>query len=158
MTSQKGRTFLKAATVVALAAALAGCMGWVPGRQSYWDAKVKEMCEKDGGVQILEKLHITRTDIEFLEKVDGKISVPIKELAHPRSPAYAVNKSEILRDGNPGVWRSEWEIVRRTDNVIVARWVAYTRVGGDFPSHAHESRFTCPDLTRITTDMQQLFE
>lgn len=96
-------------------------------------------------------------DIDLLGKVDGKIGVPIKNLAHPNAPAYAVNRITILREGNPSVWRSEWEIMRRSDQVVVARWVAYSRSGGDFPSWAHESRFICPNLTKITSELHQLF-
>ena len=138
---------------------LVGCAGYVPGRQSYWDAQVKEMCEKDGGVQIIEKLRITKLDVNLLGGgADGKIDIMIKELAHPRAPVYAVIKETIIREVNPSVWRSESEIVRRVDQVIVARWVAYSRSGGDFPTGlAHDSRFTCPDLKKITSDMQQLF-
>jgi hypothetical protein len=35
---------------------LAGCMGYVPGRQAYWDVQVEKMCKNDGGVAILERL------------------------------------------------------------------------------------------------------
>lgn len=125
-----------------------GCMGYVPGQQSYWDAQVKEMCEKDGGVQIFEKLRISKTDIHLLERTNGNISVLAKNLSHPNAPAYAVNKVTILKEGNPSVWRSEWNIVRRVDKVIVARWVAYSRSGGEVPSPAHGSRITCPDLKK----------
>ena len=135
-----------------------GCDGYMPGRQSYWDAQVKEMCAKDGGVQIIEKMRISKSDIDLLATTDGKISVAVKELANPRAPAYAVNRITLIRDGNPSVWRSEWDIVRRKDQVVVARWVAYSRSGGDIPTGlAHDSRFTCPDMKIITTDMQQLF-
>jgi hypothetical protein len=158
MTERKtAKTFVKAATAVALSVALAGCMGWVPGRQSYWDAKVKEMCEKDGGVQILEVLRISKFGVSLLGKADGMIDVPMESLADPNSPAYAVNKLQVLREGNPAVWRSEWEITRRSDHAIVARTVSYTRSGGDIPSPAHESRFTCPDPKKMLADLQRLF-
>jgi hypothetical protein len=151
------RRILGGTVLASLALGLSGCFGWVPFRQAYWDAKVKEMCEKDGGVTISEKLHISKSDIDLLGRVDGKIGVPMKDLAHPNAPAFAVNQITILRDGNPGVWRSEWAVTRRVDQVIIARVVIYNRSGGDFPSPAHESRFTCPDLKVITSDLQQLF-
>jgi len=152
-------TFVRRIRVLALVVPtlIAGCMGYAPGSQTYWDSQVKEMCEKDGGVRVFERLLISRTDIDLLGRVDGKIGVPVKALAHPNAPAYAVNKVTILRQGNPGVWRSDWEIFRRVDQVVVARVTIYNRSGGDFPSPAHESRFTCPDLKQITSDMQQLF-
>jgi hypothetical protein len=142
---------------LAVSMLLAGCMGYVPGRQTYWDGKVKEMCEKDGGVRLFQKVHLSKSDVEVLGRVDGKIGIPIKELAHEKALVYAVHTVTIVRAEVPYIWRTESSITRRRDQVVVARWVAYTRSGGDFPSPAHESRFTCPDQRTITSDIQQLF-
>lgn len=137
--------------------ALVSCAGYVPGRQAYWDAQVKEMCEKDGGVRIFELLHISEADIEFLGRVDGRIAVPAKRVAHPKSPVFAENKITYIRQSNPAVWRSEWVVRRRVDLVIVARWTSYVRVGGDVPSDAHPSSFSCPNPETITSNLQKLF-
>jgi len=138
--------------------AVAGCAGYVPGRQAYWGAQVKEMCAKDGGVQIFEKLHISKSDITLLDRIDNRIAIPSKRSANPRAPAYSDLYITYLRkEVNPQVWRAESVIKRRSDEVVIARWVVYTRVGGDFPSHAHESHFTCPELRTITSDLQRLF-
>ena len=146
------------AMVLLATATLSGCMGWVPGRQAYWDAQVKEMCAKDGGVQIFEKLRISKSDIDLLGRVGGKIGVPVKELAHPNSPAYSVLTITNLREWNPRVSRSESTIIRRADQAVVARSVVYARSGGDFPTGFSEgTSFVCPDLKKITSDLQQLF-
>jgi hypothetical protein len=146
--------------IAGLVVTVVGCMGYVPGRQSYWDAKVKEMCEKDGGVTIYEKVHISKSEIDrgvLPMTADGKLGVAFQELASPDAPVYAVNKTKILREGSPGVWRSEWDVIRRADKSTVARVVVYERIGGDFPSPAHDSRIACPDLKDITRDLDQLF-
>ena len=127
------------------------------GRKAYWDAQVREMCAKDGGVKIFEQLRVSPMDITFLGRLDGKISVPSKESASSNAPAYSEFKIKDIREGSPRVWRSESTIRRRKDQVIVAQWVTYTRAGGDFPSPAHDSSFTCPDLKTITNDLQKLF-
>jgi hypothetical protein len=159
MTSRRLRkTFLKTSAAIALAAALAGCAGWVPGRQSYWDAKVKEMCEKDGGVTIYEKLRISKSDIGLLGKVGEKIGVPARELADPSAPAYEELNITYLREGNPQVTRSEMRIVRRADKAVIARAIIYARSGGDFPSPAHSSSFSCPTLNEVVSDLQPLFD
>lgn len=134
-----------------------GCVGYVPGQQSYWDAQVREMCERDGGVKIYEKLHISKSDIDLLGRVDGKIDMPIKQLAKPNSPAYAELKITNLNDGNPQVTRTESTIIRRIDQVTIAQWIVYSRFGGDFPSLSHPSTFRCPDIKKITADLQSLF-
>lgn len=139
------------------ALALAGCAGYVPGEKAYWDAKVRELCAKDGGVQILEKWHLSAQDLSLLRRIKGKISVPVESVAPPDSPAYAVIKKEYIRQSNPEVHRSEVTIVRRRDKAVLARSVMYGRFGGDFPSHAHPSSFACPDSRKIAADIQQVF-
>jgi hypothetical protein len=66
-------------------------MGWVPGRQSYWDAKVKEMCNKDGGVTIYERVSVPKIDLErgvLPVGADGQIGISLGALAHPDAPIY----------------------------------------------------------------------
>jgi hypothetical protein len=161
MTSRKkAKTFWKASAAIALAAALAGCAGWVPGRQSYWDAKVKEMCEKDGGVTIYEKVRVSRADLQrgvLPMSADGMIGPTLKELSHPDAPVYAKRTITYLREANPEVGRVEWTFIRRTDQKIVARSVSYGRRGGDFPSPSHGSSFGCPDPKKDEADLQRLF-
>lgn len=145
-----------------LAVSLAGCMGWAPGRQAYWDEQVKEMCEKDGGVTIYECVRISKAEINrhiLPMTADGKLSFTTKELAHPNAPIYAVERITYLREGNPRVRRSESIIMRRTDQAVVARWVIYARAGGDFPTGFSEgTSFICPDLQKMTSDLhEQLF-
>ena len=134
-----------------------GCMGYVPGQQSYWDEQVREMCERDGGVRIYEKLRITKADIELLGRVGGKIGVPAKDLANPKAPAYQELKITRIRDGNPRVSRTDLIIVRRADQTVVAQATIYARSGGDFPSPAQTSGYRCPDAKTIMSDLQELF-
>ncbi len=149
----------KPSIALLLVITLSGCMGYVPGQQSYWDAQVREMCAKDGGVKIIEKLRLSKEDVNLLGSVDGNIRIPSKKSAHPNAPAYSeLNITYVRNEGNPSVWRAESLIKRRLDQVVIARWVTYTRSGGDIPTGlVHDSSFTCPDLKKITSDLQLLF-
>lgn len=150
---------LKTTATVLLAATLASCMGWVPGRQSYWDEKVKEMCEKDGGVTVFERVRISKAEISrhvLPMTADGRLGFTTKALAHPDAPIYAVERTTHIRDGNPRVQRVESEIVRRADQVVVAKWVIYARAGGDFPTGLSDgTNFICPDLQKMTSDLHE---
>lgn len=65
-----------------IAAVLTGCAGYVPGRQTYWDAQVREMCAKDGYVRIFEKVSISKKELDrMILTGDGKISLKMKDLA-----------------------------------------------------------------------------
>ena len=147
--------------VLLLSITFVGCAGYVPGRQSYWDAQVKEMCEKDGGVTIFERIRMSKADIDrriLPMTADGKLGIALKELAHSDAPVYAERKTTYLRESNPQVGRVEWIAIRRSDQVVVARWISYGRFGGDLPTGlAHDSSFGCPVPRKITSDLQQLF-
>lgn len=124
-------------------------LDYMPGRQTYWDAQVRELCEKDGGVVVLEQVRIAKGDSTALE---------IRMKADPKSAVYAqTGTSTTLREGNPSVWRSEWHVVRRSDQTIVARVIQYSRAGGDFPTVAHPSWFGCPDADRMKASLAKLF-
>jgi len=124
---------------------LAGCMGYVPGRQSYWDEKVKEMCERDGGTTIFEVVELPKQQYDALRDKFGHLSNPPDGPKTRETPFYRKDEFTYYRDGNPSVWRYEWVVIRRSDQKILGRQVVYSRVGGDFPSPAHSSSFSCPD-------------
>lgn len=144
--------------VLALIAASA-CVSSPRGATSYWDEKVKDMCAKDGGVQIFERVRISRADVGLLGKTDGNISIPIRSLAHPDAPLYAVQKRMLLGgDGNVRIGRIESSITRKQDGAVVARWIAYSRSGGEVPIGLSDgSTYFCPDLKKIASDLQGLF-
>ena len=145
--------------LLVLFATLASCAGYVPGRQAYWDAQVREMCEKDGGVHIVDRVRITKNETNFLGQSAGKPTVLAKELAHPQSPVYAIRgKGKILSsEGNISIGRSEWSIIRRSDEKVVANLIRYSRTGGDFPEFIHQSTYFCPSSEKINSDMQEIF-
>ena len=148
-----------AATFVGVAL-LSGCLGYVPGEKAYWDGKVDELCKKDGGMRILQEPHLSEGDRAILlsRARNGKVSIPIKEVAPSNWPVYGVLTQTYIRDGNPKVVRSQADYVRRADGAIIATSVSYTRSGGDFPSHAYPSSYSCPDRRQLLLERDKLDE
>ena len=140
-----------------VAAMVASCMGYVPGRQTYWDAKVRELCAKDGGVKIFEQIVVSPSQAARLSRVGGFFGVAPEELTKPEDPAFTRLKQTVLREGNPSVIRSEEEIVRRADGRVVGVAIFYGRGGGDFPSYAHPSGFQCPEFTKIYEGIHNVY-
>lgn len=136
---------------------VSGCAGYVPGSKAYWDGRVKEMCERDGHVQIIERVALTKYEAALLRDADGSFSLPSREQARIDAPVFLENQETQIREGNPRVRRTEWTVIRRADNKVVARWFSFGRVGGDFPSPAHDSSFRCPDWKQTWLEMEQLF-
>ncbi len=143
--------------VAILCGFLSACTGYVPGAKAYWDAQVKEMCEKDGGLTVYERVPISKAQISrhvLPMTADGRLGFAIKELAHPDAPVYAIEKVTTLREGEPTVQRIESLIVRRSDQAVVGKWVRYVRAGGDLPTGFSErTSFICPDLQKVTSDV-----
>lgn len=143
---------------LAIVILLALFVGAVEGRKAYWDYRVRAMCEQDGGVRIFARVHIRKSDLPLLGQNDGRIAVPIKGLAPTSAPVYGEMKITRLRDYNPEVRRTSVTVIRRADQQTVAEWIHYSRIGGDLPTGiTHHSTFGCPDLKRMSAELEQMF-
>lgn len=134
---------------------LAGCMGWFPGSKAYWDTKVKEMCEKDGGAQVYERVDLSSNDYQILGGTNGVIPVPL-EGSERVGPYFARTTTIKIHDGSPEVTKHTTEIVRRSDGKVLGRNIIYSRIGGDFPDLiSHPSYFSCNDVASVRTDIER---
>lgn len=137
--------------IVLLAVSLAGCIGYVPGRQDYWDTKVKEMCEKDGGVTVYERIQLSREEYKRLGGIEGSIPLPNEDRSTSDNPYFRRVIDTKIREANPEVMRSETLVVRRSDGKLLGRSVRYWRRGGDAPTGlGHESSIICPERADLT--------
>lgn len=141
----RNRLLPKTAAFLLLAMLLAGCMGYVPGRQAYWDAQVSKMCEKDGGTKIYEVVELPKAQYDRLRDKFGELNVPPDNSTTRETPFYRKDEITYLLEGNPAVRRYELAVIRRSDRKVLGKQVVYSRVGGDFPSPAHTSSFSCPN-------------
>lgn len=140
-----------------MTAILSGCAGYVPGRQSYWDAQVREMCAKDGGVTVYRQIKLSEAQATALPKIGAYYSIPPRNTAKSDAFAFWDETVTILNEANPRVWRSEQIIRQRADEEIVARVIRYIRVGGDIPSIAHASSINCPDEIHLLAQREKIF-
>ena len=127
-------------------------------RKAYYDWRLRQMCETDGGVRISERLIVNPNQVAHLPRVAGHLGVAPEALADPAAPAFGRLKEQVLRQGQPSMMRYEEEIVRRADGHIVARVVTYTRAGGDFPSFAQPSLHSCPTPATLYPEIERVFE
>lgn len=143
---------------VALVLALVMTIVFYEGRKEYWDWRVKRLCEKNGGVEIIEPVALTREQERLMPRINGHIGASPKAVASPQVPVFAESEPDFyIREQSPVVWRSKTNIVRRADGKVVATVVRHVRRGGDTPSAAHESYFICPDLQEESRLLSKLF-
>ena len=129
----------------------------MPGQQSYWDARVREMCEKDGGVKIREVIGVSVEQASKLPRVGPYISISPRKTAKPYALAFWDESVTVFHDSNPRVWRSDQVIRRSSDEKVIATVVRYIRVGGDIPSLSHPSNLTCPDENDLLAQREKVF-
>jgi len=131
---------------------LAGCMGYVPGQQSYWDAQINEMCERDGGVTIYERVKISKKDSVFLW--GQGLPLPT-ENTRKDSPYFWEMTEKKIHDSYPKVVRAEDLVKRRSDGKVLGKSIRYWRGGGDFPTGFSEATsFICPQDANLS---EQIF-
>ena len=144
--------------VAIVCCSLSACLGYVPGAKVYWDARVKEMCLKDGGATVYERVKITPADYQSLRGSGGTIPVPARRFAKPDSPYVADTTISTIHEWGPEVFRLETLISRVADGRVLARQVTYIRRGGDFPSPSHSSSYSCSDVGVRLDVERQTFE
>ncbi|MDP2883068.1 MAG: hypothetical protein Q8N89_15990 [Azonexus sp.] len=130
---------------VALLVSLAVTFVFFEGRKAYWDYRVREMCEKDGGVQINEIVEVNAGAYELLKNHFGQIDIP--KAGDSRSIGSIVvysYKDSFIRDIDPEIRRSELTVVKTSNGAVVATSTTYSRVGGDLLA-LHPSHFSCPN-------------
>ncbi len=142
------------APIVIIVIGIGGC----EARKAYYDWRVREMCDRDGGVTVLERKRLSASEAQTLGTVGGFLSIPTKDLANPGSPVYAEDHRTELRASNPEIYRVEERLVWRESAQVFARVVRYTRRGGDFPFFAHPSYFMCPSDVTIFQERERAFE
>ena len=113
------------------------------GRKAYWDYRVKEMCEKDGGIFVVQQIHLNADDYRRMGGEQGEIPIPERRSAPTKAEYVSDTDRRVIREGNPFVWRTEATIRAVANNKIIARYINYSRRGGDFPTFAHPSSLSC---------------
>jgi hypothetical protein len=122
------RLFVDGVTVALATSLLASC-GSI--QRTYWDARIDEMCQKDGGVTVYERVTITTEEFKSLGGAGRTVRVLRREVAPPNAPYVADNTTAWL-NRDPDVFRSETLIVRTSDGKVLSRQVNYVRVRLEF--------------------------
>jgi hypothetical protein len=126
-------------------------IGGCEATKVYYDWRVGQMCERDGGVTVYERVAIGR---DLLAKMKGDINgVPVvpSESAYVLDvPVFLRQVDQRVREAEPRIGRTEFQIVRRSDGKIMAKSIFYSRSGGDFPfTGSHSSYFSCPSSSEL---------
>jgi hypothetical protein len=139
------------AFLVLILAGLSSCTAYLPGRQSYWDEQIREMCAKDGGVVVYERVKLTHEEFKRLGGLERALPLPTESNSTSAHPYFRRVVDTRIHTADPEVMRSETQVIRRSDGKVLGRSVRYWRRGGDIPTGiAHESSYICPASAELT--------
>lgn len=121
--------------------------------KAYWDYRVNELCEKDGGVTVFEKVKLSKEEYELNEGRNGAINVMSEDTSKTAHQYAWKSITKVINSNQPHVWRAEYVTYRKSDNKELGTWVIYSRRGGDFPTViSHPSSFSCRGIEGFETD------
>jgi len=141
-TSRRGAVDLFCAV---LALAWLGGSFWLGGgRVVYYDAQVDRMCREDGGVTVYENVDLPSD--EFDRYARRNWSLPSKSGAKEVDLYVAEYTTHFYRHEDPRVSRTEYKIIRRSDEKILGTHTSYGRGGGDLVGPWHGSSYRCPKI------------
>lgn len=149
MTSNKLGAHSVAGSVAACL--LLGMVMLLSGCEKLWlDRQMEELCARDGGVKVYETVTLPP---EMFDQYGDPFPGWRKRKTEDRfGPDYRYEViNQVLNDGDPlegggRLERTEWRILRLTDQKLMGFAVAYIRVGGDFIVIGHPSGTHCPKV------------
>jgi hypothetical protein len=140
--------------IVVVVVGVGGC----ETRKAFYDWQITRLCEKEGGVTVFDQVVVSAAEVRSLPKVGEILGIAPEALAKAEEPAFSrTQRTQLHSSGGVSVTRYETDIIRRSDGKLVARSVTFTRAGGDFPSFAHPSTFSCPEQVAIYKAMQGIY-
>jgi len=116
------------------------------GQKYYYDAKVKRLCAKDGGVKVYETVMLPPERFNEWGQVPFFRNTPSEDAL---GPEYVYRDEVIyLRKGNPNIRKMHMQIFRKSDMKLLGEVTYYNRGGGDFIfGFTPGSEFWCPAAT-----------
>lgn len=135
-------SFARGLVVTGTAAAFGWFLWLAVGEKWLADRQVRELCAKDGGVKVFEKVKLPA---ESFDKW-GNVNIPNKRYAKVADEYYFESEDQNVQRGNPKILRMTTRMIRRSDGKILGESVRYARSGGDLPGPWHGTSFGCPEL------------
>jgi hypothetical protein len=132
--------------VVLAVIALLGVWWGVPTyRKAQADAYVDELCAKDGGTRVFEKVRLPPSQFDE----SGQMRVPSAAQRKSGDAFYYTTTRTSIRGeaDSPNrlvIWRDQYQLYRVADGKKLAESVTYVRRGGDPQTWAHPSSHVCP--------------
>jgi hypothetical protein len=114
------------------------------GRKAYWDTKVAEMCEKEGGIKVYKPVELDANEYSALLNRQSQLDLPSERSASPDAKYVHSTKTEYVVRDQLEVRKYVTQVLRRPGPDVLSEKITFSRVGGELFALVHSSSFTCP--------------
>jgi len=121
--------------------------------KAYWDRKVDELCEKNGGIRIYERIYLPHSRFDKW----GNLTISSKDSTKDTDEYYFIKTRKYYKEGNPSIWMSRHKILRKKDGEVLGESIRYIRRGGDMVGPWHESSYMCPPINGESSLESKIF-
>lgn len=108
------------------------------------DNMVRKLCAKDGGVRIFKKISVDEEEYRKIFNRKSEQYITFKEYSNPKSKYYIVDNSTYIKNGYLKIVKTEYDLIKRQNGLILAKSIFYSRRGGDPIGPWERTYFTCP--------------
>ncbi|HNN86796.1 MAG: hypothetical protein U1F12_02850 [Pseudomonadales bacterium] len=132
------RKEIKLAVIGGLGVALVSCISCAPIRKAYWDHEIRELCRKDAGVTVYERVGMSKEEYK-------KFRLLALDDRNENQMYYSKFKTSYIKDNdNISIMKFEEHAIRKSDGKVLGTSVSYARKGGDSIFHwPHPTQFGC---------------
>ena len=146
------RSMITISVAVATSLGLAGCERWALDRQ------MEDLCKKDGGVKVYEKVTLPANEFNALgtEAAAAKSDEDFygSNFRYLSKREILVGKNAKAGTGEGQLARLHWAIYRRSDGHLLGEQTEYRRNSGDlFTFGFQPSSASCPHVDRDVAQM-----
>lgn len=132
--------------LLTVALMLSGC------EQARVDAQMEELCKRDGGIKIYEKISLPKEDFD-----QGGVPTLFNGWNQTQSGYMFVSKFEEIKSSKPTLSKTTASIIRERDGKALGTYIYYTRIGGLILTLGSDPARNCPSNARESIFLKTIF-
>lgn len=158
------RSFIPITLIILVVMALVLHIAHYKLKKSRWDTIVTDLCLKEGGVKIFEYVVLSQEEYDRNDGYGNFIKIKDKSSSKLSHDYFYESKTTFIQKGSPDsaggepeVRKSIYTTFRRNDMKIMQTLIYFGRRGGDAPSFAHPSSFSCTRIDELKPQYNKKF-
>ncbi len=113
------------------------------------DAKVRDLCLKEGGAQVFEHVVLSQEDYDRNDGYRNGITITTDTYSASKHDYLMRTTTESIGTTDPQIIKRTYILIRKSDMKTMQISTFFSRRGGDAPTLMHPSHFNCQDIKEM---------